>query len=302
MAPRDSGLPTAPPAKRAGWTVLLLELPAEIADEVAGVLASGALGAALEEGRAGSSRIRVFLRDRQETDQALARAAEALAVFDLDPATCGLRAERVEDGNWVERYRSSLRPIPLGSGFVVVPSGQTVPPGERFEILLDPGRAFGTGEHSTTQLCVAELERLVRPGSRWLDLGCGTGILSIVARRSGAASVLALDLDEDAVAVANEVLRANDLAGQVEVLRGSIEKGGPGWSGVVANIHAPFFLERAAEIAARLEPGGTLIASGFLVRDLPEIAASCGRAGLREVGRNGSAPWAVWVGRKGESA
>src|SRR5213075_275452 len=95
--------------------------------------------------------------------------------------------------------------------------------GEREPIVLVPGMAFGTGEHETTRLCAAALERLVVPGSRWLDVGTGTGILAIVAARCGATKVVAVDNDPEAAHVALEVVRRNGLEDSIEVLEGSLE-------------------------------------------------------------------------------
>jgi ribosomal protein L11 methyltransferase len=283
--------------------VLLLHVPAGIADELVGRLAASILGAALEPREQGLTGVRVFLRSPRGIAEALARTREVLAEFDLDPEACDLRTEYIEDDRWAERYQASLRPLPLGSRFVVDPSGAVAAEalnGARDPILLTPGRAFGTGEHATTRLCVDGLERHVRPGSRWLDLGCGTSILSIVAFRCGAGEVLAVDQDAEAVAVAREVLEANGLAGRIEVREGSIDQaaGGVPWDGIVSNIHAPFFLERPREIAAGLAPDGLLIASGFLSEDVDAIATALAGAGVVQEEQAVEEPWAVWVGRR----
>jgi ribosomal protein L11 methyltransferase len=307
MAPPDIDNNEELAPERSGpWAVVRLELPVELADELAGRLAAGTLGAELEPAAGGRTRIAVFLRSPRGIDAALESANGLLAELGLDAGECGLRGEQVEDGRWVENYQASLRPIPIGSRFVVHASRPTAATGSdpalsgREPILLAPGGAFGTGEHATTQLCVTQLERWVGPGERWLDLGCGTGILSIVARRCGAGAVLAVDNDPDAVAVARQVLQANDLSGTIELRCGSIEQAGtePPWHGAVANIHAPFFLQRAKEIAAVLRAGGLLLASGFLSHDLSEVVEAARAAGMVELGREVLEPWAVWVGRR----
>jgi ribosomal protein L11 methyltransferase len=307
MAPPDfdTDMDLAPGAT-GPWTVLRLELPAELADELVGRLAVGTLGAELEPSPGGRIRIAVFLRSPRRIDAALESARGLLAELDLDSRRCRLRAEQVEDGRWVEKYQALLQPIPIGARFVVHASRPSASADSdaalsgRQAILLAPGGAFGTGEHATTQLCVARLERWVGPGEHWVDLGCGTGILSIVAQRCGAEVVLAVDRDADAVAVARQVLRANELRSPIEVRRGSIEQAATDqpWNGVVANIHAPFFIERSAEIAAVLEMGGLLVSSGFLREDLAEVARAAREAGLVELERDVLEPWAVWVGRR----
>jgi ribosomal protein L11 methyltransferase len=282
-----------------GWRALVLVVPAPLADEITGRLAGLILGAEHRPAEPDSTRMRLFLGAPGQAGEALETAREILAGFGLEAEDCGLGLERIEDERWVERYQSALRPIPLGRRFVVLPGGSGEPTPGREPIRLTPGRAFGTGDHATTRLCAEELERHVAEESRWVDLGCGTAILSIDALRCGAAELLAVDQDGEAVDVAGEVLEANGLAGRVRVRRGSIEEtGGQAWSGIVANIHAPFFIESAEAIGAALEPGGLLIASGFVTEQVDEIAVALERAGLREIERRSGGPWVVWVGRR----
>lgn len=287
------------PDKNAPWGALVLEVPADLDDEVAGRLAMFDLGAELAPSGPGKTKIQVFLRAPRRAGEARDRAAETLRALGLDPEACALRTEQIDDGHWVERFQATLKPIPLGRRFLVEPSEIEGEPGQRLRVRLAPGRAFGTGEHATTQLCVEQLERRVAPGSRWLDLGCGTALLSIAARHCGAGEVLAVDNDESAVEVAMEVLQANAMTGQVEVRHGSIELASSrgSWDGIVANIHAPFFLERSGELAAALADDGLLIGSGFLLDDLQPISEALAGAGLVEEDRGMRAPWAVWVGR-----
>jgi ribosomal protein L11 methyltransferase len=284
----------------AHWGALVLEVPSDLDDEVAGRLALGDLGAELHPEGERTTRIRVFLRSPGRAAEARRSAATTLRGLGLDPERCGLRTVEIEEGHWVERFQATLRPIALGRRFLVEPSDIRGDAGDRLRIRLAPGRAFGTGEHATTQLCVEQLESRVQPASRWLDLGCGTALLALATRHCGAGEVLAVDIDESAVEVAEEVLAANGMGGQVEVRQGSIELAagrGP-WDGIVANIHASFFLERAAELGSALDAGGLLIASGFLIDDLDEIGTALAAAGVAEEFRDTRAPWAVWVGRK----
>lgn len=296
---RVPGHAASPAGGGPDWQALALTAPSPIADEIAGRLAGLILGAEHEAQEPGSTLLRLVLRARGGGEAALEAAREILSDFGLDAERCGLRLERIADEPWVERYQASLRPLHLGRRFVVLPGGTGEPTPGREPIRLTPGRAFGTGEHATTRLCAEYLESCVRPGSRWVDLGCGTAILGIVALRCGAGELLALDADDEAVEVAAEVLAANGLAGRARPLRGSIDEvEGGDWSGIVANIHAQFFLENAAALAARLEAGGLLVASGFVHEQVDEISRALGGAGLREVERRDSGPWVLWVGRR----
>jgi len=283
------------------WGVLTLDVPPALEDELCGRLGWAGQGVEVVDGSAGRSRVRVFFGRPEQALEACEWVGTILTGVGLEPRDCGLSVEEVEDERWVERYQALLRPFPLGAGFEVRPSAPSTGsgPSGRIPLWLVPGRAFGTGEHATTQLCVEALEREVREGSRWLDLGCGTAILSIVCHLSGAAEVHALDNDPDAVTVAGEVLGANGLAGRVDVsLGGAADSGGRAWDGVVANIGAAYFREWAEVVAGLLVPGGVLVASGFLIEDLPEMRERFATAGLREFGRAGREPWAVLLARR----
>jgi ribosomal protein L11 methyltransferase len=218
----------------------------------------------------------------------------------LDPVAPRVRLRQVGDGRWAERYQAGLRPFALGRRFLIDPAASGADPGDRVGIHLVPGGAFGTGEHPTTRLCVLALERFVRPGTRWADIGCGSGLLAVVARHCGAADVLALDVDPEAVRIAREVVWLNGLAGAVRVERGThdaLDRGA--WDGVVANIGASYFVESAAELAARLREGGKLIASGFYEDRRTEARDALIRAGLTEVGESAYEGWSATVFRRG---
>lgn len=279
-----------PPRFRA----VVAEVACGIEDEVASALGRESLGVELVDAAPGRTTLRIYLPAVAPEATHLGRAAEVLRAYGLDPADCGLRAEAIEDGRWVERYQATLLPMPLGERFVVVPGETAPPPGSRTIVRVVPGMAFGTGEHPTTRQCAAALERRVASGSRWLDLGTGTGILAMVARLCGAGSVVAVDVDPAAVAVAREAIEENGLAGGVEVREGSVDAvATAGFDGVVANIAASFFLSRAPEISSALRRGGILVAAGFLTEDLPEVEPALAAAGIRVVGRGAEGPWAL---------
>ena len=290
-----------PTAHGAGWFAVAIVVPERLADETVGLLAAQGLGATIDVAGAGSSLLRLYTVTRAEAEALVQQARAVLAALGEPAAIEQASIEAVADGRWVERFQAALRPFPLGTRFVVQPaereSAATREP--RVPIVLVPGQAFGTGEHPTTRLCAEALERYVRAGSSWLDLGCGTAILAIVARHLGAAEVRALDDDPVAVAVAREVLAANGLDRQVGLGTGSIEAAGASrWDGIVANIERSFFLARAAELAATLRPGGWLVASGFLGEDVAEVDAALGAAGLGRDAVRFSDPWAAIVARR----
>jgi len=284
-------------ARGRGWPVLRLAVPTAVADEVVGLLAGASCGASSEARDGGLTEVRVYFESlgpaRRAREEA-GRVFERLGLPTGLPAPC---VEQIADEPWVERFQAALEPFDLGLGFRVVPRSARRAAGRpagRIPIRLAPGRAFGTGQHATTALCAELLEALVRPGARWLDLGCGTAILAVVAAHRGAGEVWALDTDPEAVAVAREVVDANGLADRVTVGVGSlVEAASRRWDGIVCNIELPFFLEHAADLAARLAAGGRLIVSGFLDRDAELVADAVRRAGLRPAAPRTRGEWAA---------
>lgn len=276
------------------WGVVVVEVPDALADELAFVLGRDGLGVELEPAGASTTRVKAYWAQAQARPLPVEAAADVLRAFGLDPEACGLRSEGVEDGRWVERYQAALKPLPLGERFVVVP-GDTWPEAtDRRIVRVVPGMAFGTGEHATTRQCAAALERLVEPGSAWLDLGTGSGVLAMIAKLSGAARVLAVDVDPAAVEVAREGFAANGLGDGLEAREGSIDGlEGAGFDGVAANIFSSFFLRHAPKVAASLRRGGVLVAAGFLTDDLPEIREAFAEAGLRIRATGSEGPWAL---------
>jgi len=279
--------------------VLRARVPEAVDDEIAAVLGAESLGVEVAPSGPGMSDVRVYLAPSEGADAWRHRAVSVLAAHGLTPEGASLAIDPVEDGHWVERWQASLAPIPLGTRFVVLPTGHDAGSSGREPIRLIPGMAFGTGEHATTRMAAAGVERETVPGSRWLDLGTGTGLLAIVAARCGAARVLAVDLDPEAAHVASEVVRANGTADVVEVRVGSIElAAGERFDGIVANIQSSFFLAASSRLADALRPGGVLLASGFLDGDVDEIDAALSASGIDLTARDSEGPWVCLLARR----
>jgi ribosomal protein L11 methyltransferase len=155
------------------------------------------------------------------------------------------------------------------------------PTSEDIVIQLDPGMAFGTGLHPTTQMCLEALEELVRPKMKVLDIGTGSGILAIAAAKLGASSVMAADNDRAAVRTARENVTANGVSDTVRVVKGSMTEISESHNLVVVNILAKVILEMIYEgLATRVRPGGSLVAAGIITDQEKKVLAAMEQQGL----------------------
>lgn len=183
----------------------------------------------------------------------------------IDPRWSARIVEVDEDAD-LDAWRAYARPELAGAGFVLVPDWLVDPvlPAGRRDVWLDSGRTFGSGSHPTTRRCVAALETLVVPGIRVADLGCGSGVLGVVAALLGATEVTAVDVDPQAVAVTFENARLNAVEGKVAASTTAIDALTGPFDLVVANIGIRVLTDLADVLAALVAPAGHLVLSGLL--------------------------------------
>ena len=210
--------------------------------------------------------------------------------------TPSYRAVREED--WAEAWKAHYQPLRIGKRLLLRPQWIAVDPApEDIEIALDPGMAFGTGTHPTTQLCLEALETIMRPALDVLDLGCGSGILAIAAVKLGAKHVLALDIDAIALRATRENAAINGVARQIRVEQGSLETAlscGRRFDLAVVNILARIILEMSERgLAQILKPGGSAIFSGIIDTQADEVEAGLRRAGLTTSARHQEGDWVL---------
>lgn len=255
------------------------------------LLEAGALSASIEDADAGSldeqplygepgidvpasgwnrSRIVALFERTAAIDVVLRAAFDAAGIPDM-PA---YERREVADENWVQLTQAQFDPIAIGERLWIVPSWHDTPSEARrpdaIVLRLDPGMAFGTGDHPTTRLCLSWLEDADVAGRSVVDYGCGSGILAIAAKKLGATSVIGTDIDDQAVAAS----RANALANDVDIAFASSATfvGRPA-DIVVANILSNPLKVLAPLLCSLLAPGGKLVLSGILERQWTEVAA-----------------------------
>ncbi len=199
--------------------------------------------------------------------------------------------QTLEEDDWEKAWKKHYRPIPIGKRLLIYPAWFPPPETDRIPLLIDAGMTFGTGIHPTTQLCLLALEELLMPGQVVLDLGCGSGILSIAAARLGSAKVLALDVDPIAVQNTQENALRNNIGEKILPLQGSIELLLGNQSGVwppidliLANILAKTLEELLSNGLANLvRPDGSIVLSGILEHQVDNLVSVCEQQGLEIV-------------------
>jgi ribosomal protein L11 methyltransferase len=201
----------------------------------------------------------------------------------------------VAQSDWADAWRAAFRPLRLGKRIVIRPSwiDEGSAAGDDILITLDPGMAFGTGLHPTTQLCAMALEDYVQPGMRVLDVGSGSGILSILAAKLGAREVTGVDTDDEAVRVGRDNVLGNGVASCVTIVRGSHDVAGQWLRLVVANILAGVIVRMLSEgLAARAR---LFIFSGILEGQAADVTRAACSAGLTLVETKAIDDWVCLV-------
>ena len=200
----------------------------------------------------------------------------------------------IQESDWRAAHTRHLDSLAVGKRLFVVPTWERcqVPEG-REVIWLEPGLAFGTGHHPTTAMCLELIDDVLCPGSSVLDLGCGSGILSIAAAKLGAASVLGLDVDAQAVSAARANMRRNGVEHVADALEGTLPDGarGRGFDLVVANISSTVVIDLARHMRSAVRSGGSLLASGVVADRGPQVTEALEAAGLSVDGVTQAGDW-----------
>jgi ribosomal protein L11 methyltransferase len=277
-----AAVPTAE-AER-GAEILRAHTEADVSMEVPFTQADLESDAVLSTG--GTAIVRAYVTDG-DAGRALARSARD--AFARAGMSAEVTARDVAEEDWAEAWKEYFHVEHYGKRIVVVPSWREYEAQPEESVLrLDPGMAFGTGQHETTRMCLEALERSVVPGARVVDVGCGSGILAIAAAKLGARDVYAVDVDPNCVRVTRENAQINGVDGVVRVAAGSLDASWPfadDLAGrcdlVVANIIARVIIELAPAAVGALRPGGRLVVSGIIGEREVETRTALEAAGAR---------------------
>ena len=214
--------------------------------------------------------------------QRLAARLDDLTAHGIDKGAGAVSWKAVADEDWAETWKEFFHTEKIGARTVIKPTWEEYE-AKAGEIVaeLDPGAAFGTGQHATTSLCIRALEDLVRPGMTVFDVGTGSGVLAIVAAKLGAKRVEAVDFDPVAVRVARENVRQNGAEGIVHTERSDLLKSVAGEADlIIANIIADIIVRLFGEVKGALAEGGTMLLSGIIEDRLPDVVEAAALHGF----------------------
>ena len=283
------------------WLEVSLTVDGELAESVADVFARFAPNGVMteqgvrfvndeDEGTAtGPITVRAYLEVNEQLEETRQKIEESLFYLGMIQPVPTPAYKQIADQNWMEAWREHYKPILIGEGLLILPAWLESPDPKRIPIKIDPGMAFGTGTHPTTQLCLELMEKAEIGNWRLvIDVGCGSGILSIAALKLGAEKVLGVDIDIESVKNSRENANLNGIGeglmlGQgsvAEILSGQFPfKSAPL---VVANILAPVLIRLFdAGLADLIEPNGEIILSGILDHQAESVIEAGQAKGLK---------------------
>jgi ribosomal protein L11 methyltransferase len=282
------------------WICIEVSCDAEVADDLAAEI-SEAFNKNIEITHEG---IRFYLGADLINEDWEARLQEILGGFvKLRPqgAETTYNYSLIIEEGWADRWKVHFKPLRVGRHFIVCPTWErAVPEIEDNIILMDPGRAFGTGHHETTRLCLEWLEEWALgssdPGSRsLLDVGCGTGILAIGAALLGIERVVALDNDPEAIEVATENVALNQLAGRIQLVNATVDciDRNDSFDVILANIQAAPLRGLATELTRKLKQQGKMALSGILLEQLADVRTAYEKQGMTLAGMRHAGEWCL---------
>lgn len=299
------------PLGRGGqWLELTITLPSACAESLGEMLVALGSPGVVEESllrsegmsdghTAGLAKVVAAFPMEQVTERLLGEVRHALDALGPEAsAQATLAMQLIDGGAWVEQWKRFYRPFKIGKRLVIRPPWEPyVAADDELVLTLNPGQAFGTGLHATTQLCLILLEAMVakQPGARLLDVGCGSGILSLAAVLCGFAGAFGVDLDRLAVWVARVNARLNHLSRQATFAAGSLDVVSDRFEVVVANILLEPILALLRPLHNVITPGGAVVLAGILTTEVPQLRRGLSADGWRITEQIPQEEWAAVV-------
>jgi ribosomal protein L11 methyltransferase len=254
---------------------------------------------------------KIYIPGDEDTEQLRRQISEALSRLDFPTPLPPPQFHKLEDADWANAWKDNYKPFRIGERLWIQPSwveAQGAAPGD-VVVTLDPGMAFGTGTHQTTQMCLEALEKYIKAGDRVLDVGTGSGILAVAAAKLGASEVVALDTDRQAVKAVLENAEKNEVGSRIEVFQGTLSAVSPPkdrWNLVLVNILAPVIIALLEEddllgYTAEEEAGsrGRLILSGIITEQIAGVERAARAAGGHITEQLLLGEWAALVVERG---
>lgn len=256
----------------------------------------------LEKLKTADSCITVYFGDDDEGKALLDKAKTAVAELGFEKTAFHQRY--VKDEDWSENWKQYFKPIEIGKKVIIVPEWEEIPETDRTKFIINPGMSFGTGSHESTRMCIEELEKALSPGDRVLDLGCGSGILSVIALLLGAKDAVAVDIDPMAVETAYSNLELNhmpreayhgyagDITADTELCKALAENK---YNIVLANIVADVIINLSGYVKDFMDESSVFICSGIIIERKDEVKAVLEAAGLKIIEERTMGEWACFA-------
>ena len=258
----------------------------------------------------GTAKVSFYLDDTYDEEDIVRQVKEGLEEMKayLNLGSCELVRSETEDKDWINNWKEFFHPFTVDD-ILIKPTWETIPEEDRDKLLIqiDPGTAFGTGQHETTQLCIRAIRKYLKKGDRVLDLGTGSGILSVVALKLGASYACGTDLDDNAINAVYENMEANDICPSLyKVICGNIiddaavqEQTGRDYDIVVANILADVIIPISGMVAPFVKKGGIFITSGIIdMKEQAVLAAMKANPELEIIDETRQGEWVSIVARR----
>jgi len=299
------------------WLEVSLTVNGELAEAVADALARFAFsGVMMEQGvkytddedagtPTGPITVRAYLEMNDQIEETRQKLEESLYYLGMIQPLPAASYKEIADQNWMDAWKQHYKPILIGERLVILPAWMDSPDPNRVAIKIDPGMAFGTGTHPTTQLCLEFMEVFFtqssienRKSEIVIDIGCGSGILSIAAIKLGARSALGVDIDADSILNARENANTNQVGDELILSVGSVKEILAGQFAfrkaplVLANILAPVIIRLfEAGLAELIEDDGAIILSGILQEQVQNVIEAAQAKGLKMNERKQMGDW-----------